>query len=223
LVTGSGRDRIGQKGDVRFIGDVPGCFVLPDRTDGQAEPQIFSFVARSVATSRSVLSADVAVERGERVALNFIGIGVRRGIVERVLKGGFIVAFTEADGTGEDIAARIEWLNRKTRGRAEDRRAHQRVTPKNASALLILGAESTMECRVKDMSVSGAAILAPVEPAIGSLLAIGAVPGRVVRHFEGGFAVRFLEPQDLAELEGLLTLSSKREKSLAARKLGFAA
>jgi hypothetical protein len=170
-----------------------------------------------------VLSADVAVERGERVALNFIGIGVRRGIVERVLKGGFIVAFTEADGTGEDIAARIEWLNRKTRGRAEDRRAHQRVTPKNASALLILGAESTMECRVKDMSVSGAAILAPVEPAIGSLLAIGAVPGRVVRHFEGGFAVRFLEPQDLAELEGLLTLSSKREKSLAARKLGFAA
>ena len=121
------------------------------------------------------------------------------------------------------VDARIEWLNRKTRGRAEDRRAHKRVTPRDGNAVLILGAESHTDCRIKDMSCSGAAIVASVAPPIGSLLAIGAVPARVVRHFEGGFGVRFVELQVLAELEGLLTLRTKRERSMAARKLGFAA
>ena len=223
-MTMSGQAQNGHKGDRRFIGDVPGCFVLLDRADAQSEPQSFPFSARSVATRRAVVNADVAVERGERVALRFDGIGIRQGRIERALKGGFIVRFEAfAGGEGEDVDARIDWLNRKTRGRAEDRRAHKRVIPQNAAALLILGAESRMECRIKDMSASGAAILAPAEPEVGSLLAIGAVPARVVRHFEGGFAVRFLEVQKLEEVEGLLTLRTRREKAFAAKKLGFAA
>lgn len=220
-MTGSVTDNK-KKRDVRFIGDVPGSLVFLDRVATQPEPQAFGFSARSVATKRAVIAACVAAERGERVALSFDGIGIRRGVVERVLKEGFIVTFTEVDA-GEPVDARIDWLNKKTRGRAEDRRRHKRVFPQNPGALLILGADRRMDCRIKDMSASGAAILAPVEPPIGSLLAVGAVPARVVRHFEGGFAVRFLEVQSLEDLEALLSLRSSREKSLAARKLGFAA
>ena len=72
------------------------------------------------------------------------------------------------------------------------------------------------------MSASGTAVQASIQPAVGSLVAIGSVPGRVVRHFEGGFAVRFVELQELGELEALLTLRTRQERSLAARKLGFA-
>ena len=213
----------GSKSDARFIGDVPGCFVFLDRAGQQWDAQSFPFSARSVATSRAVVTTEIAVERGERVALRFETIGIRRGVIERALKDGFIVSLVEpVDGAGT-VDARIDWLNRKVRGRAEDRRAHKRVVPRNANAVLILGADNHMECRIKDMSCSGAAILAPVEPAVGNLLAIGAVPARVVRHFEGGFAVRFLEVQMLSELEGLLTLRTKRERTMAARRLGFAA
>ena len=213
----------GPKSDARFIGDVPGCFVFLDRAGQQWDAQSFPFSARSVATSRAVVTAEIAVERGERVALRFETIGIRRGVIERALKNGFIVNFVE-DGAGEEaVDARIDWLKRRSRGRAEDKRDHKRVIPRNASAILILGAETRMECRIKDMSRSGAAIVASVEPPIGSLLAIGAVPARVVRHFDGGFGVRFLEPQVLSELEGLLTLRAKRERTMAARKLGFAA
>lgn len=222
-MSGSGSAHTGPKGHVRFIGDVPGCFVFLDRAEGQLDSPTLPFSARSVSTTRAVVTCEAAVERGERVALRFDTIGIRRGVIERALKGGFIVNFTENETVDEGVDARIDWLKKKTRGRAEDRRQHKRVVPQVTAALLILGAENTMECRIKDMSASGAGILASAKPKIGSLLAIGSVPGRVVRHFEGGFAVRFLELQNLAELEGLLTLKTKRQKSMAARKLGFAA
>lgn len=222
-MTGAGPGQNVAKGDVRFIGDVPGCFVFLDRPGSASETQTLPCSARSVATTRAVVTTEVGAEKGERVALRFETIGIRRGVVERALKEGFIVAFTDDESAGEGVEARIDWLKKKTRGRTEDRREHRRVVPRNAVALLILGAEHHLECRIKDMSASGAAILAAAEPKIGSLLAIGAVPARVVRHFDGGFAVRFLEVQELADLEGLLTLRTRRQRSMAARKLGFAA
>src|SRR5262245_949569 len=85
----------GPKSDARFIGDVPGCFVFLDRTGQQWETQSFSFNARSVATSRAVVTTEIAVERGERVALRFETIGIRRGVIERALRDGFIVNFVE--------------------------------------------------------------------------------------------------------------------------------
>lgn len=221
-MTRSGADQSGSKRDVRFIGDVPGCFVFLDRIASDPEPQTFAFSARSVATKLAVITADVAAERGERVALSFEGIGIRRGVVERVLKQGFIVSFSEV-GAGEPVDARIDWLNKKTRGRAADRRRHKRVIPQSPAAVLILGADRTADCRIKDMSASGAAVISEMQPAIGSLVAVGAVPARVARHFDGGFAVQFLQVHQLTEVEGLLTLRTKRERTLAARRLGFAA
>ena len=205
----------------RFIGDLPGRFVLLDRSSADGEGQSFPFTARSVATTRAVVTTDVAVERGERVALRFDEVGVRQGVIERSLREGFIVNFDEEPASSEDVGARIDWLNKKTRGRAEERRRHKRVIPKRTAALAILGTDNHVACRIQDMSSSGVAVLSDMQPVEGILLAIGAVPGRVVRHFDGGFAVQFLELQNLDELEALLTLSTRREKTLAARRLGF--
>lgn len=220
-MSGSGTAQNTARGNARFIGDVPGRFAFLDRAD-EWEGQSFPFSARSVATTRAVVTTDVAVERGERLALRFDDIGVRRGIVERTLKEGFIVNFADGASIDEPVDARIDWLNKKTRGRAEDRRQHKRVIPKTTAALIVLGTDAPVECRIRDMSASGTAVQASIQPAVGSLVAIGSVPGRVVRHFEGGFAVRFVELQELAELEALLTLRTRQERSLAARKLGFA-
>jgi hypothetical protein len=209
--------------DARFIGDVPGCFVFLDRSGREWDAQIFAFSARSVSTSKAVVTTQTAVDKGERIALRFDTIGIRRGTVERLLSGGFIVAFTAEQGVEAEVDARIGWLNKKVRGRAEDRREHRRVVPRNRDALLILGADSFLDCRVRDVSRSGAAIEASVQPPVGSLLAVGSIPGRVVRHFEGGFGVRFLAIQAENELEALLSIRTAREKSLAAARLGFAA
>jgi hypothetical protein len=211
------------KRDARFIGDVPGCFVFLDRVGREWEAQTFAFSARSVSTSKAVVTSETAVDKGEQLALRFETIGIRRGVVERATADGFTVLFTE-EKTGEaNVDARIGWLNRKVKGRAEDRRDYRRVVPRHADAILVLGADNYAECKLRDVSRSGAAVSASVQPAIGSLLAVGSIPGRVVRHFEGGFAVRFLVVQVESELEALLTLRTAREKSLAAARLGFAA
>lgn len=206
--------------EARFIGDVMGSFVFTDRRDDAGDTQAMPCRARSVSTTRAVVTADVPSVVGERVVLRFDMIGIRRGVVERSLKEGFIVALDREEGV-EDVGARIDWLKQKSRGRAEDKRQHKRVLPRDARAKIILGAGETAECRIIDMSQSGTAVEATIQPPLGNLLAIGSVPGRVVRHFEGGFAVRFIELQDLVLLEGLMTLRTTLEKSLAASRLGM--
>jgi hypothetical protein len=51
------------------------------------------------------------------------------------------------------------------------------------------------------MSVSGAAVSADIVPEIGMPLALGKVVGRVRRRFPEGFAIQFIETQDLETLE----------------------
>jgi hypothetical protein len=59
-------------------------------------------------------------------------------------------------------------------------------------------------CFVIDMSVGGAAVVAQLQPLIGTPLAIGVCVGRVVRHFSNGFAVKFVERQNQNDLDRLL-------------------
>ena len=60
---------------------------------------------------------------------------------------------------------------------------------------------SIQSCLVIDLSVSGAAVSAETVPDIGTVLAVGKIIGRVVRHLQGGFAVHFVECQSPDEVE----------------------
>ena len=55
---------------------------------------------------------------------------------------------------------------------------------------------TTTECVVMDVSASGIAVSADLIPDIGTPVAVGKVVGRVVRHFNDGFAVQFAQLQD---------------------------
>jgi hypothetical protein len=59
-------------------------------------------------------------------------------------------------------------------------------------------------CFIIDMSVSGVAVSAQLQPPIGMPLAIGACIGRVVRLLPDGFAVKFVETQNRLDLNRLL-------------------
>jgi hypothetical protein len=59
-------------------------------------------------------------------------------------------------------------------------------------------------CFIIDMSATGVAVSSEVQPAIGTPLAVGSLVGRVVRIFETGFAVKFVEKQSLNDLSRLI-------------------
>jgi hypothetical protein len=63
---------------------------------------------------------------------------------------------------------------------------------------------SIENCLVLNLSVSGVAISADTVPAVGTVLAVGTIVGRVVRYFEGGFAVQFVECQSRCDVEARL-------------------
>jgi len=223
-MTDAGQSKTAVRAEERFIGDIPGCFVLLDASGRRAASAVLPFVARSISTSKAVIGADVEINihKGQPVALRFDTVGVRHGTIERVLPEGFIVRFAN-QATEADLDARIDWLKRRSRGQASEHRVAKRVLPRNPAVVVVLGTDSFVDARIKDMSETGVALQSATQPELGHLLAVGSVAGQVARHFPGGFAVHFLERQNLGEVEGLMTLQARQDKHLAAVRIGSAA
>jgi hypothetical protein len=62
-----------------------------------------------------------------------------------------------------------------------------------------------IDCRVIDISQSGAGVASDQRPDVGALITIGKTPARVARHIEGGFAVEFTRLQHQNSLEENVT------------------
>jgi hypothetical protein len=105
----------------------------------------------------------------------------------------------------EKLASKLTWLEKKQKnpGVAEVRK-HPRIIPATPHSILTLADGTVHGCFVIDMSVSGAAVSAEVQPPIGMPLAVGACIGRVVRRLSHGFAVKFVELQRRLDLNRLV-------------------
>lgn len=207
--------------DTRFIGDVMGSYVLASRAQGQGAVQVFACRARSISAYEAVINAPVAGAPGEALTVTFQGLGILRGRVARAVDGGFVAGFDCTDTERALLASRIDWLKRRALKTVSDRRAHKRVLPRETKSKLVLGDGTKYDCFIIDMSQSGVAVSADVLPPLGALAGVGAVPGRVVRYVDAGFAVQFAELQELGQLEALLTLKTSQNRSLAAERLGL--
>lgn len=203
------------------MGDLLGSYVLASRALQDEGPKLFACRARSISAREAVLSAPVAGAVGERLSVYFQELGKLRGSVTRLLDNGFAAEFDLDDAGRQALDARILWLKRRSLRVVEDRREHKRVLPREPSATLSVGHGHRVGCLIIDMSRSGLAISADIVLNPGSLVAVGSVPGRVVRPIEAGFALQFAELQDLATLEGRLTLRTMPQRVDAARKLGL--
>ena len=209
--------------ETRFMGDLLGSYVLASRAltpDGQ---KVFACRARSISAREVVLHAPVVGAPGEKLNLAFQELGKLRAVVTRKFEDGFVAEFELDDAEAMSLDARISWLKRRSLRVVEDRREHKRVLPFEPYAMVVLGHGRTVDCMIIDMSRSGVAVSADVLLPPGALIAVGSVPGHVVRHFETGFAVHFVELQDLESLEGRLTLKTGMHRKEAERQLGMLA
>ena len=65
----------------------------------------------------------------------------------------------------------------------------------NASKLIMPNGD-VHNCRVIDVSLSGASVACTVKPPLGTMVILGRIRGRAVRHHELGIALQFIELQD---------------------------
>ncbi len=94
----------------------------------------------------------------------------------------------------EKFTAQLTWLaNREELGLPEDRR-HERIVPRNPRSLLCLSDGSEHPVRIIDISLSGAAVSSDLDLPMNTPVRLGSTPARIVRRFDGGYAVEFRFP-----------------------------
>lgn len=140
--------------------------------------------------------ASVACNAGERIVAYLDNLGRIEGTVVRNFDGGFAIRIVASLYKRERIANLLTWLiNQKRLGLGEERK-HERIVPRINASKLILPDGSVHNCRVIDVSLSGASVACAIKPAVGTMVVLGRMRGRVVRHHEQGLALQFVELQD---------------------------
>ena len=161
------------------------------REDKQEYPcQVVNMSAGGMA-----MIAPVSVKDSERIVAYLDNLGRIEGIVVRSFEGGFAVRILASLYKRERIANLLTWLiNQKSLGLGEERK-HERIVPRINASKLIMPNGDVHNCRVIDVSLSGASVACTVKPPLGMVI-LGRMRGRVVRHHELGTALQFIELQD---------------------------
>jgi len=143
----------------------------------------------------AVLSSGARPETGERIVAYIDYIGRIEGKVTQAGPRSFTLSLNATDRKRDKLSAQLTWLaNKHELGLPEDRR-HERVSPSNPVSEIRLDDGRRYPCRIIDLSVSGAAVEIDVRPAFGTMVVLGNMRGRVVRHFQEGIAMEFMTLQ----------------------------
>jgi hypothetical protein len=151
-----------------------------------------------------LVAAPVLGPKGERVISYFGELGKLDGWITDTVEGGFLVDIAATKKIREGLATKLSWLEKKQRDAVIDQRKQHRLVPENPHTNLIFADGTTVSCFVIDISPSGVAVSADIEPAIGTRLAVGRAVGYVVRRFNEGFAIRFDRLLELDYLEQMI-------------------
>jgi hypothetical protein len=168
--------------------DLLGRYMLPDRRE-------FPCQVVDMSPGGMALIAPVSGQPGERIIAYVDHLGRLEGHIARILQNGFAMTISATPRKRDKLAAQLTWLaNRNILGLPEDRR-HGRTVPRNPITRLVLPNGLNVSVRIIDVSQSGAGIATDQRPPIGTLVTLGKVQARVVRHLEDGFAVEFTRLQ----------------------------
>ena len=169
---------------------VLGRYMLADRRE-------FPCQILEMSPGDAVVIAPVAGVAGEKVIAYVDHIGRIEGTILNQMEGGFLMDIAASPRKRDKMAAQLTWLaNKEVLNLPEDRR-HERVVPDIRHSTVVLDDGRRYNCKIIDISLSGAAIELDVRPAMGTPVTLGRMRARVVRHFQNGVAVEFASAQEM--------------------------
>jgi hypothetical protein len=199
---------------------VAGNYTLTNWFDQEGKPRSFACRTRRVSPFRMMVDVPVVGRFGDRITSYFGEFGPLEGRICDTVPGSFLLELTMTPAMRRKLADQLTWLeNRQKDPSVRDVRLHARIVPASPHSTMTLADGTMKSCFVIDMSVSGAAVSADLQPAIGTPLAIGACIGRVVRHLPDGFAVKFVEHVNREDLEWRIIRPLPRQAAQNARVL----
>jgi hypothetical protein len=169
---------------------VLGRYMLADRRE-------FPCQIIEMSPGDAMVIAPVTGVVGEKVIAYVDHVGRIEGPLLSVMDGGFVMNIDASPRKRDKLAAQLTWLaNKDVLNLPEDRR-HERVVPDIRHSTVVLDDGRRYNCKIIDISLSGAAIELDVRPAMGTPVTLGRMRARVVRHFQNGVAVEFASAQEM--------------------------
>lgn len=167
-----------------------GRYMLADRRE-------FPCQVIEMSPGDATVVAPVAGAPGERTIVYLDHLGRLEGTILELVDGGFRMDLIASPRKRDRMAAQLTWLaNKDLLDLPEDRR-HERVMPDNRHSSVLLEDGRRYNCKITDISLSGAAVEMDVRPALGTPVTLGRMRARVVRHFQDGVAVEFASVQEM--------------------------
>ncbi|WP_425454230.1 PilZ domain-containing protein [Pelagibacterium sediminicola] len=169
---------------------VLGRYMLADRREFPCQ-----IIEMSPGDARVI--APVSGNPGERIIIYLDHLGRVEGTITELMEGGFVMELVSSSRKRDRLAAQLTWLaNKDLLNLPEDRR-HERVVPDMRHSSILLEDGRRYNCKITDISLSGAAVEIDVRPALGTPVTLGRMRARVVRHFQDGIAVEFASVQEM--------------------------
>jgi hypothetical protein len=184
---------------------VNGTYTLDYWYDPRGKPRTFACRTTRISPSRMMVAVPVVGKVGDRITPHFRDFGKLDGLISDTTDGGFLLELDMIKPMREEFASKLSWLVAKQKNpNIGAKRKQPRFIPACPHSTLTFADGTIRGCFVIDMSVSGIAVSADVQPQIGMPLAVGACIGRVVRLLPDGFAVKFVETQNRDDLDRLI-------------------
>jgi hypothetical protein len=149
-----------------------------------------------ISVGGAAINSPIEVDAGERIVVYFDHLGGLEGHVIRLFEGGFAMQFKITSHKREKLAAQLTWLINRDVLSSSTQRQHDRLSVEDRSHSVVLDSGETLDCRVVDVSISGASLNMDVRPPVGTILTLGRLRARVMRHHEQGIGVRFIDIQE---------------------------
>ena len=182
-----------------------GHYTLQNWYDPEGKLRTFPCKTIRVSPFRMIVDVPVTGKVGDTLTSYFKEFGQLDGHISDTRPGCFLLELEMTYANREKLANKLNWLEEKTaRSRTAGAAPGSAHHPAQQRSIVTLADGAVHECTIIDMSVSGAAVTAPLQPEVGTALAIGACVGRVVRHLPGGFAIQFVDRYRAVDLERLL-------------------
>jgi hypothetical protein len=190
---------------------VGGSYTLPNWYDSQGKLRTFACRTTRVSPFRMMVDVPVVGKLGDRLTSYFPDFGKFDCTIGGTMPGGILLELEMTGSKREKFASKLTWMeNKRKNPTVRDVRKDARIIPASPHSTLTLADGSIHGCFVIDMSASGVAVSAQIQPPVGTPLAIGACIGRVVRVLPDGFAVKFVEAQSRRDLDRLIARATRR-------------
>ncbi|SDR38083.1 PilZ domain-containing protein [Pseudovibrio sp. Tun.PSC04-5.I4] len=183
--------------------NVLGRFMLEDRREYPCQ-------VVNMSPGGAALISPVMGTIGERVVAYLDHIGRVEGKIVREIDGGFSMTVNASARKRDKLASVLTWLANKDELNLSEDRRFDRFIPKKPMTKIIMPDNREYDCRIVDVSLSGAALKTDVRPALGTPITLGKMRARVIRHFEDGVAVEFAAIQNQELLEHHISNPEKR-------------